>query len=143
MGKILVAILTASDKGSRGEREDRSAQVIRELVAGIDGEVVAYDVVPDERKVLAEKLVQYADLEQVELFLFCILQQPLALRALLQWDGAGYSVILVPFHNFQLVEVAVFGRKFYLIFNRPAFCLVLRRDAGIDCYSVHYHITSI
>jgi hypothetical protein len=43
----------------------------------------------------------------------------------------------------QLVEVAVFGRKFYLIFNRPAFCLVLRRDAGIDCYSVHYHITSI
>jgi molybdopterin adenylyltransferase len=58
LGKILVAILTASDKGSRGEREDRSAQVIRELVAGIDGEVVAYDVVPDERKVLAEKLVQ-------------------------------------------------------------------------------------
>lgn len=69
MGKTLVAILTASDKGSRGEREDRSAQVIRELVAGIDGEVVAYDVVPDERKVLAEKLVQYADLEQVDLVL--------------------------------------------------------------------------
>jgi molybdenum cofactor synthesis domain-containing protein len=69
LGKILVAILTASDKGSRGEREDRSAQVIRELVAGIDGEVVAYDVVPDERKVLAEKLVQYADLEQVDLVL--------------------------------------------------------------------------
>lgn len=66
---IKVAILTASDKGSRGERQDRSAQVIRELVAGIGGEVVAYDVVPDERKILAEKLVQYADQEQVDLVL--------------------------------------------------------------------------
>ncbi|HHY30283.1 MAG TPA: molybdenum cofactor biosynthesis protein, partial [Syntrophaceticus sp.] len=32
---IRVAILTASDKASRGERQDRSAQVIRELVAGV------------------------------------------------------------------------------------------------------------
>ncbi|HBG21925.1 MAG: MogA/MoaB family molybdenum cofactor biosynthesis protein [Syntrophaceticus sp.] len=66
---IKVAILTASDKGSRGEREDSSAQVIRELVAGIDAQVVAYDVVPDERKVLTDKLVEYADLVRVDLIL--------------------------------------------------------------------------
>ncbi|MGB4504378.1 MAG: MogA/MoaB family molybdenum cofactor biosynthesis protein [Syntrophaceticus sp.] len=66
---IKVAILTASDKGSRGERQDRSAQVIRDLVAGIGGEVVAYDVVPDEREVIAEKLVQYTDQEQLDLVL--------------------------------------------------------------------------
>lgn len=66
---IKVAILTASDKGSRGERQDRSAQVIRELVTGIGGEVVAYDVVPDEREVIAEKLVQYTDQEQLDLVL--------------------------------------------------------------------------
>ena len=66
---IRVAILTASDKGSRGERQDRSAQVIRELVARIGGEVVAYDVVPDEREVIVEKIVQYTDQEQVDLVL--------------------------------------------------------------------------
>jgi molybdopterin adenylyltransferase len=66
---IRVAILTASDKASRGERQDRSAQVIRELVAGVGGEVVAYDVVPDVREVLAEKIVQYTDQEQLDLVL--------------------------------------------------------------------------
>ncbi|GFN22072.1 MAG: MogA/MoaB family molybdenum cofactor biosynthesis protein [Thermoanaerobacteraceae bacterium] len=58
---IRVAILTASDKGSRGEREDLSASVIRELVARLGGEVVAYAVVPDDRQVLAAKLRQFCD----------------------------------------------------------------------------------
>jgi molybdenum cofactor synthesis domain-containing protein len=66
---IKVAILTASDKGSRGERQDRSAQVIRELIAKIGGEVVAYDVAPDEREILTEKLAQYADIKRVDLVL--------------------------------------------------------------------------
>jgi len=58
---IRVAILTASDKGSRGEREDLSASVIRELVAHIEGEVVAYAVVPDDREILAQKLREFCD----------------------------------------------------------------------------------
>lgn len=57
---IRVAILTASDKGSRGEREDKSAEVIREMVADL-GEVVAYAVVPDERQILAAKLREFCD----------------------------------------------------------------------------------
>lgn len=64
-----VAILTASDKGSRGEREDLSAAAIREMVASIEGEVVAYDVVPDEQEILAAKLIAYADDLQVDLVL--------------------------------------------------------------------------
>jgi len=66
---IKVAVLTASDKGARGEREDRSAGVIREMVASIDGEVVAYDVVPDEKELLVEKLLEYADEKKVDLVL--------------------------------------------------------------------------
>lgn len=58
---IRVAILTASDKGSRGEREDLSASVIRELVERIEGEVVAYAVVPDDREILAQKLREFCD----------------------------------------------------------------------------------
>lgn len=57
---IRVAVLTASDKGSRGEREDKSAEVIREMVAAL-GEVVAYAVVPDERRLLAAKLREFCD----------------------------------------------------------------------------------
>ncbi|MGI9860581.1 MogA/MoaB family molybdenum cofactor biosynthesis protein [Moorella naiadis] len=65
---IRVAILTASDKGSRGEREDQSAAVIREMVAGL-GEVVAYAVVADERPLLAAKMREFADEDRVDLIL--------------------------------------------------------------------------
>lgn len=61
MEVIRVAILTASDKGARGEREDKSAEVIRELVERIGGQVVAYAVVPDEREVIAAKLREFCD----------------------------------------------------------------------------------
>ncbi len=64
-----VAVLTASDKGARGEREDRSAEVIREMVSQIGGEVVAYDVVPDEKELLKKKLLEYADARGLDLVL--------------------------------------------------------------------------
>ena len=64
-----VAILTASDKGSRGEREDLSAVAIREMVATIGAEVVAYDVVPDEQEILSAKLIEYTDTLGVDLVL--------------------------------------------------------------------------
>lgn len=66
---IRVALLTASDKGARGEREDSSAAVIKEMIASIEGEVVAYNVVPDEKDELVAKLVDYADNQKVDLVL--------------------------------------------------------------------------
>ena len=61
-----IAILTASDKGSRGEREDVSAQVIRDLVRDL-GVVSEYAVVPDERDVIAARLKDFADDRGVDL----------------------------------------------------------------------------
>ncbi|MEX0974917.1 MAG: molybdenum cofactor synthesis domain-containing protein [Bacillota bacterium] len=61
-----IAILTASDKGSRGEREDTSAKAIREVVAGL-GVVCDYAVVPDEREVIAEHLRGLCDDRGVDL----------------------------------------------------------------------------
>lgn len=63
-----LAILTASDKGARGEREDTSAEVIRRLTAHL-GEVVAYKILPDEREVIAAELTRLADEEAVDLIL--------------------------------------------------------------------------
>ncbi|NPV43857.1 MAG: MogA/MoaB family molybdenum cofactor biosynthesis protein [Firmicutes bacterium] len=54
---IRVGILTASDKGYRGEREDLSAGVIKELVAKIDGRVESYCIVPDDKDAIKQKLL--------------------------------------------------------------------------------------
>ncbi|MBJ6360209.1 molybdenum cofactor biosynthesis protein B [Paenibacillus sp. GCM10012307] len=65
-----VAILTASDKGSRGEREDTSAQVIRELVEEeLTGIIVDYRIVPDEQDEITAALIEMIDYYQADLVL--------------------------------------------------------------------------
>nr|WP_211250102.1 MogA/MoaB family molybdenum cofactor biosynthesis protein [Mesoaciditoga lauensis] len=65
---IKIAILTISDKGSRGERKDTSSLVIREMVKKI-GEVIAYDLVPDEKDMIIERLKYFCDDLKVDLVL--------------------------------------------------------------------------
>lgn len=65
---IRIAILTASDKGSIGEREDTSSGVIREMVSEM-GEVVSYAMVPDDRKEISEKLAEFCDFLGADLVL--------------------------------------------------------------------------
>ncbi|THF74739.1 MogA/MoaB family molybdenum cofactor biosynthesis protein [Cohnella fermenti] len=65
-----VALLSASDKGARGEREDTSAQVIRELVEEeLEGEIVEYRVVPDEKDEIQAALIEMIDYFQADLVL--------------------------------------------------------------------------
>ena len=59
---ITVAVLTLSDKGSKGEREDASGPMIREMLKGIDVEVKYYDILPDEKELIKEKLIEYGKL---------------------------------------------------------------------------------
>lgn len=56
---ITVAIITLSDKGSRGEREDLSGPEIKEMIKGI-GIVQYYEVIPDEKELIKEKLIDYS-----------------------------------------------------------------------------------
>jgi molybdopterin adenylyltransferase len=62
-------ILTISDKGSRGEREDLSGPEIREILASLPARVEAYEVVPDEEGIIAETLADYADRKRLDLIL--------------------------------------------------------------------------
>lgn len=62
-----VAVLTASDKGSRGERVDESGPAITRLVGGIGGRLVAYHVLPDEREVLARTMAELCDRNECDL----------------------------------------------------------------------------
>jgi len=65
-----VGLLSASDKGSRGEREDTSAQVIRELVEEeLEGEIVDYRIVPDEQDEIMAALIEMSDYFQADLVL--------------------------------------------------------------------------
>jgi len=65
-----VALLSASDKGSRGEREDTSAQVIRELVEEeLGGEIVEYRIVPDESDEIQAALIEMADYYHADLII--------------------------------------------------------------------------
>jgi molybdenum cofactor synthesis domain-containing protein len=64
-----VGVLTSSDKGAQGAREDTSGAAIRELIAGIGGTVVRYEVVPDEREQLRQRLCAWADGGEVDVVL--------------------------------------------------------------------------
>ncbi len=64
---ITVAVLTLSDKGSRGEREDLSGPLIGEMLQRIGAEIRYSSILPDEKELIRERLVEYA--EKVDLIL--------------------------------------------------------------------------
>ena len=66
---IKVGILTISDKGSKGEREDLSAKVIEEVVKKISGEVKYYQIIPDEKDIIQEELIKAVDKLHLDLIL--------------------------------------------------------------------------
>ena len=61
MSFIEIAVLTSSDRCSRGEAEDVSGRLISEMVKTIGGRTAAYDIVPDEIPAIKEKLLHYCD----------------------------------------------------------------------------------
>jgi molybdopterin adenylyltransferase len=55
-----VGILTVSDKGARGEREDRSGPAVREMIEAGGGEVVRTKIVADEPDDIRAALVAWS-----------------------------------------------------------------------------------
>ncbi|MGQ9630436.1 MAG: MogA/MoaB family molybdenum cofactor biosynthesis protein [bacterium] len=64
---IRLAILTLSDKGARGEREDESGPLIRDILSPLGVEVVRYEVIPDELDLIEEKLKECSDVLKVDM----------------------------------------------------------------------------
>jgi len=64
-----VGVLTISDKGSVGEREDLSGPAIREVMERAGGTVVQVLVIPDERDVIAQTLAVWCDSRGLDLVL--------------------------------------------------------------------------
>lgn len=64
-----VAVITISDKGSQGEREDLSGPAIKELVSTLPSKVVFSTVIPDEREIITATLQDCTDNRQLDLIL--------------------------------------------------------------------------
>jgi molybdenum cofactor synthesis domain-containing protein len=61
------AVLTMSDKGSRGEREDTSGPWLVERLGGEGMLLKAYAIVPDRIPVIVDTLIDLADRQKVDL----------------------------------------------------------------------------
>lgn len=64
-----VAVLTISDKCSKGKREDKSGKIVQDLIKNLPGEVVKYEVIPDEPAMIKDRLIDYCDKLKVDLVL--------------------------------------------------------------------------
>jgi len=64
-----VAILTISDRSSKGEREDSSGPFIREMVKDLPAEVIHYEIIPDEKEIIIKALKKSADRLKADLIL--------------------------------------------------------------------------
>ena len=54
---IKVAVLTLSDKGSKGKREDKSGPAIERLIKKIEAKVISYDILPDEKALIKKRII--------------------------------------------------------------------------------------
>lgn len=96
MSFIEIAVLTSSDRCSRGEAEDVSGRLITEMVKTIGGRVAAYDIVPDEIPALKEKLLHYSD--------------NLAVNVVITTGGTGFSGRdVTPEATLQVIEKNIPG----------------------------------
>ncbi|MCF8009369.1 MAG: MogA/MoaB family molybdenum cofactor biosynthesis protein [Halanaerobiales bacterium] len=66
---INTAILTISDKGSKGKREDLSGPQIIEFLTEFDGEKKYYDIIPDEVEIIKNSLIKLSKRKDIDLIL--------------------------------------------------------------------------
>jgi molybdopterin adenylyltransferase len=95
------AVVTVSDKGYAGEREDVSGPLLADLLRAIGAEVVAQTIVPDDPEQIQQALVHLADDLQVDVVLttggtgFTPRDHtPEATRAVLEREAPGLAEVL-------------------------------------------------
>ena len=97
---IRTAILTVSDKGAKGERDDTTVNEVRLLLTDAFTEV-AYEVVPDEPEQVTAQLLRWADGGEVDLVvttggtgLAPRDRTPEATRAVLEFEVPGLAELM-------------------------------------------------
>lgn len=64
-----VGIITSSDKGSKGLREDKSGEAIIEILELRNHKIVDKTILPDEKELLSKEMIRMSDKLEVNLIL--------------------------------------------------------------------------
>ena len=64
---IHAGVITISDRGYRGEREDKSGPEIIAILKGAGIEVTMFKIIPDEKTLIKESLIDFADNQHLAL----------------------------------------------------------------------------
>ena len=126
-----VGIITSSDKGYSGEREDKSGKVIEEIVSENGFKVIKKVVLPDEKTLLENEMINMCDNLNVNLLLTTGVTgfskrdiTPEATKAVIEREALGI-VEAIRFYSLQITKRAMLSRatsgirKNTLIINLP------------------------
>lgn len=69
MNNYKAAVLTISDKGSKGERVDTGGPLVKELLEKEQIEVVGIEIIPDEKDMIKEKLISFSSNPEITLIM--------------------------------------------------------------------------
>jgi molybdenum cofactor synthesis domain-containing protein len=116
MQQIRACVVTVSDKGFAGEREDVSGPLLAALLRQMGAEVLSQTIVPDEREEISRTLTRLADDGQVDLIvttggtgLTPRDVTPEATRAIVDRDVPGLAEAL-RFEGYRRTPLAVISR---------------------------------
>ena len=111
-----VGIITSSDKGYAGEREDKSGELVRELVEAAGFTVVKQIILPDDREMLANEFKVMCDELKVNLVLstggtgFSKRDiTPEATKSVIEREALGI-VEAIRFYSLQITKRAMLSR---------------------------------
>ena len=111
-----VGIITSSDKGYRGEREDKSGQVIEEIVSQNGFKVIKKVVLPDEKDLIEKEMINMCDNLNVNLLLttggtgFSKRDiTPEATKSVIEREALGI-VEAIRFYSLQITKRAMLSR---------------------------------
>ncbi|MQF48341.1 MogA/MoaB family molybdenum cofactor biosynthesis protein [SAR202 cluster bacterium AC-647-N09_OGT_505m] len=62
-----LGVLTSSDMGAAGQREDTSGQAIKEIFLALGFSLSRYEIVPDEKEIISTRLREWADSGEIDL----------------------------------------------------------------------------
>ena len=67
--KLTAAVITLSDKGSTGQRVDKSGPKVKEILEENGYEVIEYILLPDDKDNISKNLIRLSDQRQVNLII--------------------------------------------------------------------------
>ncbi len=123
---LSAGIITVSDKGSQGKREDKSGPAIAEMLAGAAIQVTKTLIVPDEIDQISQAIIKFADADHLDL--------------ILTTGGTGVSPRdLTPDATLQVIDKAIPGMAEamrYASMKITPHAMISRAVAGIRGHSL-------